>query len=119
VTDLSLSEPNEIRLPLLWLAMLSGRVKSSLAAGTGITTSDEVVKYLLAGADVVMTTSSLLRQGAEHIAVLIAGLTDWLEAREFESVAQAKGIMSLLKIKDPVAFERANYLKILQSYRAA
>ncbi len=117
VTDLRLSEPNEIRLPLLWLAVLAGRVKASLAAATGVTTPDEIVKYLLAGADVVMTTSSLLRQGVGHIAVLLAGLEAWLSAREFASVGQMRGIMSQRKIKDPQAFERTNYLKILQGYR--
>ena len=68
LTDLKLSRPNEIRLPLLWLAVLSGRVKASLAATTGVATADEVVKYLLVGADVVMTTSALLRHGVGHMA---------------------------------------------------
>ncbi len=114
--DLKLSEANEIRLPLLWLAVLSGRVRASLAATTGVSTSDEVVKYLLAGADVVMTTSSLLRHGAGHMAVLLAGLESWLAAREFSSLAAVRGIMSQRKLADPQAFERANYIKILQTY---
>ena len=94
LTDLKLSQPNEIRLPLLWLAVLSGRVKVSLAATTGVTSADEVVKYLLVGADVVMTTSALLRHGVDYVAVLLAGLTSWLRAREFASVNQMRGIMS-------------------------
>jgi dihydroorotate dehydrogenase (fumarate) len=117
LTDLKLSEPNEIRLPLLWLAVLAGRTRASLAASTGVTSADEVVKYLLVGADVVMTTSSLLRQGPEHMATLLAGLKAWLHAREFTSLEHVRGIMSQRGLRDPQAFERANYLKILQGYR--
>jgi len=116
LTDLKLSQPNEIRLPLLWLAVLFGRVKVSLGATTGVTSADEVVKYLLAGADVVMTTSALLRHGVDYVAVLLAGLTSWLRAREFASVNQMRGIMSQQRVQDPQAFERANYIKILQGY---
>jgi dihydroorotate dehydrogenase (fumarate) len=119
LTDLKLSQPDEIRLPLLWLAVLSGRVKVSLAATTGVTSADEVVKYLLAGADVVMTTSALLRHGVDYVAVLLAGLTSWLRAREFASVNQMRGIMSQQRVQDPQAFERANYIKILQGYRGS
>ncbi len=117
LTDLKLSEPNEIRLPLLWLAVLAGRVKISLAASTGVASADEVVKYLLVGADAVMATSALLRHGPGHVTVLLAGLKNWLTAREFASLEHAKGAMSQRKLKDPQAFERANYIKILQGYR--
>ncbi|KPF71351.1 dihydroorotate dehydrogenase [Bosea sp. AAP35] len=116
LTDLHLSEPHEIRLPLLWLAVLSGRVKLSLAAATGVTTSDEVVKYLLAGADAVMTTSALLRHGPGHVGVLLEGLAHWLDTREFASIDMARGIMSQSRLHEPRAFERANYVKILQGY---
>ena len=81
VSDLELSNPYEIRLPLLWMSLLSGRVKASLAASTGVESADEVVKYLLAGADVVMTTSSLLRHGVGHMKALLDGLKAWLGAR--------------------------------------
>ena len=117
LTDLKLSEPNEIRLPLLWLAVLSGRIRASLAASTGVTSAEEVVKYLLVGADVVMTTSSLLRQGPGHMATLLAGLEKWLDAREFTSLTHVRGIMSQRSLRDPQAFERANYIKILHGYR--
>jgi dihydroorotate dehydrogenase (fumarate) len=117
LTDLKLSEPNEIRLPLLWLAVLAGRTKASLAASTGVTGAEEVVKYLLVGADVVMTTSSLLRQGPDHMATLLAGLDQWLDARGFTSLKHVRGIMSQRSLRDPQAFERANYIKILQGYR--
>jgi dihydroorotate dehydrogenase (fumarate) len=117
LNDLRLSEPSEIRLPLLWLAVLSGKVTASLAASTGVATEIEVVKYILAGADVVMTTSALLRHGIGHMALLLGGLEKWLAAREFKSVEQARGIMSQRKLRDPQAFERANYVKILEGYR--
>ena len=116
LTDLQLSQPNEIRLPLLWLAVLSGRVKASLAATTGVATADEAIKYLLVGADVVMTTSALLRHGLSHMATLVRGLESWLSAREFSSLHQVRGIMSQQKLQDPQAFERANYIKIMQGY---
>ncbi len=117
LTDLKLSDPGEIRLPLLWLAVLSGRIKASLAASTGVITADEVVKYLLVGADVVMTTSSLLRYGVGHMAVLLGGLEKWLAARDFTSLDAVRGIMSQRKLRDPQAFERANYIKILHGYQ--
>jgi dihydroorotate dehydrogenase (fumarate) len=114
--DLNLSSPNEIRLPLLWLAILSGRVQASLAATTGVATADEVVKYLLVGADVVMATSALLRNGVDHMAVLLAGLKTWLAARGFASLDDVRGIMDQQSLDEPQAFERANYIKILESY---
>jgi dihydroorotate dehydrogenase (fumarate) len=117
LNDLKLSEPNEIRLPLLWLAVLAGRTRASLAASSGVTSADEVVKYLLAGADVVMTTSALLRQGPGQMAAILAGLHKWLDAREFTSLEYVRGIMSQRNLRDPQAFERANYVKILQGYR--
>jgi len=117
LTDLRLSESQEIRLPLLWLAVLSGRVKASLAASTGVSSANEIVKYLLVGADVVMTTSSLLRHGPGHITTLLEGLETWLNARDFKSLEQVRGIMSQRNLRDPGAFERANYIKILQGFR--
>jgi dihydroorotate dehydrogenase (fumarate) len=116
LTDLRLSDPSEIRLPLLWLAALHGRTKASLAASTGVETADQVIKYLLVGADAVMTTSSLLRHGPGQMAVLLAELRKWLEARDFASLAPIRGAMSQSNLRDPQAFERANYVKILQGY---
>jgi len=117
LTDLHLSDPSEIRLPLLWLAVLRGRLTASLGATTGVDSAAEVVKYLLAGADAVMTTSSLLRHGIGHMAVLLEGLESWMAARGFERLDQVRGIMSQQKLRDPLAFERANYIRILQGYR--
>jgi dihydroorotate dehydrogenase (fumarate) len=114
--DLELSTPAEIRLPLLWIAILSGRVPVSLAASTGVESADDVFKYLLAGADTVMTTSSLLRHGVGHMRTLIDGLSTLLAAREIASLADIRGRMSQLNLKNPTAFERANYVHILQGY---
>ena len=116
-TDLQLSRPDEIRLPLLWLGVLAGRVRASLAATTGVATADEVVKYLLVGADVVMTTSALLRHGVGHMGVLLDGLRTWLAARELTSVASVRGLLSHARLARPETLERANYLRILQDYR--
>jgi len=110
-----LSTPDEIRLPLLWIGALSGQVTSSLAASTGVDSSAEVIKYLLAGADVVMTTSALLRHGIGHLNMLLAGLREWLKGNDIASLSDMRGRMSQRKLKDPVAYERANYIKILQS----
>jgi dihydroorotate dehydrogenase (fumarate) len=117
--DLRLSTPDEIRLPLLWLAVLHGRVKASLAATTGVETSEEVVKYLLAGADAVMSTSALLRHGPARMSTLVLGLERWLESRGFASLDEARGLMSQRRVANPSAFERANYIRILQGYEAA
>ena len=107
----------EIRLPLLWIGVLSGRIRASLAASTGVKSADEVIKYLLAGADVVMTTSALLRHGVGHMKVLLDGLRNWLAARDVGTLDQIRGRMSQRSLADPMAVERANYIRILQSYR--
>jgi dihydroorotate dehydrogenase (fumarate) len=117
VPNLHLSTPSEIRLPLLWIAVLAGRIKASLAATTGVHSGVEVVKYLLAGADAVMSTSAVLQHGPAHLGTLVADLRTWLEKRDYASVAQMKGAMSQRKVADPTAFERANYIKILETYK--
>ncbi|HTD56767.1 MAG TPA: dihydroorotate dehydrogenase-like protein [Silvibacterium sp.] len=114
--NLELSTSAEIRLPLLWIAVLSGRIQASLAANSGVETEDEVIKYLLAGADVVMTTSALLKHGVRYIKVLLEGLRDWLAARDLDSLEHIRGRLSQRNIANPTAFERANYIEILQGY---
>jgi dihydroorotate dehydrogenase (fumarate) len=113
---LQLSRPDEIRLPLLWIAILHGRLEVSLAASTGVHSGEEVVKYLLAGADAVMTTSALLTHGPSHLQTLVRGLERWMERRGYVSVGQMKGAMSQKNVADPAAFERANYIRILDSF---
>jgi dihydroorotate dehydrogenase (fumarate) len=115
-SDLQLSTKGEIRLPLLWTAMLAGRLKLSLAASTGVETWEEVVKYLLAGSDVVMTTSALLRHSVEYMAALRDGLLAWMESRGYTSLAECRASLSQQHVTDPAAFERANYIHVLQSY---
>jgi dihydroorotate dehydrogenase (fumarate) len=111
--NLELSTPAEIRLPLLWIAVLAGQIRGSLAATTGVDSAAEVIKYLLAGADAVMTTSALLRHGVGHMKTLLDGLTQWMDARGFDDFSDLRGLMSQKRIKDPTAFERANYIQIL------
>ena len=117
VTDLELSTPREIRLPLLWIAVLHGRIGSSLAATRGVHSAEEVIKYLMAGADAVMTTSGVLKRGIGFFTTLVNDLKVWMEDRGYESVEQMKGAMSHKNCADPSAFERANYIKVLESYR--
>lgn len=114
--SLELSDAGEIRLPLLWIALLHGQLRSSLAASRGVNGVIEVIKYLMAGADVVMTTSALLRNGIGYMRVLEQELRDWMSKKEYESVEQMKGCMSHQNAADPAAFERANYIKVLESY---
>jgi dihydroorotate dehydrogenase (fumarate) len=115
--NLHLSNPEEIRLPLLWIAVLYGQLSASLGATRGVYTPTEVVKYLMAGADAVMTTSALLKHGIDHLGTLRNGLHAWLENHDYESVQQMKGSMSQRNVADPTAFERANYIRTLESYK--
>lgn len=114
--NLQLSHPTEMRLPLLWIAILRDRVPCSLAATTGVDQPEQVVKYLLAGADAVQTASALYRHGIGHIATLRDGLAAWMESHEYESVTQLKGAMSQRAVADPAVFERANYIHVLESF---
>jgi dihydroorotate dehydrogenase (fumarate) len=114
---IELSTSQEMRLPLLWIAILHGRVPVSLAASTGVQTAEDVYKYLLAGADTVMTTSALLRHGVTHMRTLLDDLTPLLEGRGIDSLAHVRGRMSQKNLKDPTAFERANYMQMLRGYQ--
>jgi dihydroorotate dehydrogenase (fumarate) len=113
---LVLSSSDELRLPLRWCAILHGRIDASLALTTGVHSGTDVVKGLLAGADVVMATSSILKHGPEHASVLLEHLRAWLEVRGYASVREMIGAVSQLKVPDPAAFERANYLATLTRY---
>ena len=115
--SLKLSNTYESRLPLLWIGVLAGRVPASLAATTGVETADDVVKFLLAGADVVMTTSSLLRHGIGHMGTLVEGLAEWLGSRGVESPDAIRGRLSHRLISNPEAYERSNYIRVLQGYQ--
>jgi len=114
-----LSTPQARRLPLRWIAILYGRVKASLAATSGIHTAYDALKILMAGADVTMLCSVLLRKGMTHIAVIEQEMRHWLEEHEYESIAQLKGSMSQQKCPDPTAFERAQYMRIISTWKPA
>ena len=116
-TDLHYSESSEIRLPLLWIALLYGKVKLSLAATTGVQSAIEVIKYILAGADVVMTASSLYKNGIPYLRTMNKELQDWMYMMGFETLDSFKGSMSQQHISDPTAYERANYIKILEGVK--
>ncbi|MGO8686908.1 MAG: dihydroorotate dehydrogenase-like protein [Candidatus Dormibacteria bacterium] len=111
---LTLSQPAEAALPRSWIARLRGRVPLSLAATTGVETAGDVAAYLLAGADAVMTTSSLLRHGPEHAATLLEGLRSWMERKGFESVDQVRGRLSAEAGADPAGYGRSNYLSTIE-----
>lgn len=115
--DLHYSESNEIRLPLLWIGLLYGKVDVSLAATTGVQSAIEVVKYILAGADVVMTASSLYKNGIPYLKTMNCELQDWMMMMGFDSIQSFKGAMSQQNISNPTAYERFNYIQILQNHR--
>jgi dihydroorotate dehydrogenase (fumarate) len=112
---LELSTSVELRLPLRWIAILHRRFGMSLAASTGVHTTEDVVKVLLAGADVAMMTSALLRNGPDHLRSLELGVRDWMDRHGYGTVDQLRGRLSQRSVPDPAAFERANYLKTLAS----
>ncbi|HYN29530.1 MAG TPA: dihydroorotate dehydrogenase-like protein [Dermatophilaceae bacterium] len=114
-----LSTPEEGRLPRTWIALLRGRVGCSLAATTGVETSADVVAHLLAGADVVMTASAVLRHGPRYAGELREGLVEWLRRKGYRSVAEARGLLAVGSDVDVAAHERAGYVRALRSARAA
>lgn len=116
--NLVLSNSHELRLPLRWLAILHGRVPVDLALTTGVHTHEDVLKGLMAGAKVTMMASELLQNGIGRIGEVVEDLRNWMEEHEYLSVAQMQGSMSQKNVAEPTAFERANYMKVLQSWRA-
>ena len=117
VPHLVLSRSYEMRLPLRWIAILYGHIKASMALTTGVHTTEDVVKAIMAGADVVNVASVLLEQGAGKISDLTLGLRQWMDEHEYESVQQMKGALSQRNCPEPEMFERANYMKVLGSWR--
>lgn len=112
-----LSTPQAMRLPLRWIAILYGRVRPDLAATSGIYKAEDVVKMLMAGAKVTMMCSALLQYGVGHIRKVEQDLAKWLSEHEYDSVKQLQGSMSQANCPDPAAFERAQYIKTLQSFK--
>jgi dihydroorotate dehydrogenase (fumarate) len=113
---LELSTSTELRLPLRWVAILHRRHRVSLAASTGVHTATDVLKVLLAGADVAMMTSALLRNGPDHLRPLEVQVRDWMDRHDLETVDQLRGRLSQRSVPDPAAFERANYIRTLASH---
>ena len=113
-----LSRPADARLPRAWIALLRGRVRAALAASTGVEDPDDVVKYLLAGADVVMTTSSLLRHGPGHATTLIDGLSAWMTRKGFETVGDLRGKLAVPHGADETVLERAGYVAAMRRANA-
>ncbi len=116
VPNLVLSNSNELRLPLRWIAILYGRVPVDMALTSGVHTAGDLIKAIMAGANVAMTTSALLINGVERVTAILEETNLWLEEHEYDSVQQMKGSMSQQAVSKPDTFERANYMKVLSSY---
>lgn len=114
---LVLSNSHELRLPLIWVAILYGRVSVDLAITSGVHTYEDVLKALMAGARVAMMASELLQNGLGRIGQILGEMREWMHEREYSSVAQMIGSMSQQHVAEPTAFERANYMKMLDAYR--
>jgi dihydroorotate dehydrogenase (fumarate) len=112
-SEFGLSAPAEGRLPRAWIALLAGRVRASLAATTGVEDSADVARYLLAGADVVMTASALMRHGSAHARALLDGLSDWMSRKGFSCLSDVRGLMSVPVAADESARQRAGYVHSL------
>ncbi len=113
-----LSDSGELLLRLRWLAILSGRVRASLAVTGGVHTAEDAIKAVMAGAHAVQMVSALLKRGPEHLRRVREEMVQWMEEHGYESLAQMRGSMSLVRSGNPAAFERANYVRVLQSWRA-
>jgi dihydroorotate dehydrogenase (fumarate) len=118
VPKLELSTSQEALLRIRWTALLFGRVDLSLAVTGGFHHSEDIIKALLTGADAVQLCSVLLQHGPQRLALLLREVNDWLEQHEYHSVAQLKGSVSRQHAVDPSAYERANYIQVLDSYTA-
>ncbi|HLK17381.1 MAG TPA: dihydroorotate dehydrogenase-like protein [Bryobacteraceae bacterium] len=118
IPHLTLSTSDELRLRLHWVAILSRTVRAELAITGGVHSPEDVLRGIMAGADVTMLTSALLKNGIGYLRELEAGVVDWMERHEYESIGQMRGSLNVAAVPEPGAFERANYIKVLGSYRA-
>ncbi|HKF35813.1 MAG TPA: hypothetical protein VKB35_02840 [Ktedonobacteraceae bacterium] len=118
IPNLELSTSHELRLPLRWIALLYGRVEADLALTSGVHTAQDVLKAVMAGASVAMTTSALLEYGIGRMTHILLDLQTWMEEHEYESITAMKGSMSQRAVAEPAAFERANYMKALNSFNS-
>jgi dihydroorotate dehydrogenase (fumarate) len=114
----NLSAPVLARVSRIWIALLRGRVRASLAATSGVEVPADVARYLLAGADVVMTTSALLRHGPDYAADLLAGLAAWMSRKGFDDLARVRGLLAVPAETDAAAYERAGYVRAMRAANA-
>ncbi len=114
--NIILSTSHALRLPLTWIAILYGRIKTDLAATSGIHSAKDVIKMLMVGANITMLCSTLLRNGIDEITQIEREMREWMEENEYESVKQMRGSMSQINCEDPSAFERSQYMRGLLSY---
>lgn len=117
VHNLDLSTSTDLRLPLRWISILYDKVNADFALTSGVHTATDVIKSMMAGAKVAMTASNLLQHGEQAIGLILSDLEAWLQEREYESIEQMQGSMCQKNVREPAAFERANYMKVLGSWR--
>ena len=117
VPNLILSSPHELRMPLRWIAMLYGRIDIDFAITSGVHSHEEVLKSVMAGANVTMMASTLLQNGIGRLTDILTALQTWMEEHEYDSITQMKGSMSQQAVSDPAVFERVNYMKELNSFK--
>jgi dihydroorotate dehydrogenase (fumarate) len=117
VPNLILSSSQDLRLPLRWIAILYRHVQADLALTSGIHAAEDVLKATMAGASATMMTSELLQKGIDRVPVILADIEKWMVDHEYKSIEQMKGSMSQQNVKEPAAFERANYMKVLNSFK--
>jgi len=118
VPNLTLSSSHDLRLPLRWIALLYGRIEADFALTSGVHTAEDVLKAMMAGANVAMLTSELLAHGIWRLQAILDDLRTWMHAHEYESITQMRGSMSQQAVAEPAAFERANYMIALNSFDA-
>jgi len=116
VPRLTLSSSHELLVRLHWVAILYGHVGADLAVTGGVHSGEDALKAMMAGARVAMMTSALLKQGIEHLRTVRSQIVEWMEAHEYTSIREMQGSMSYRSVREPAAFERANYMKVLSSY---
>jgi dihydroorotate dehydrogenase (fumarate) len=115
--SLDLSTSAELRLPLRWISILYGKIKADLALTTGVHNAVDVLKSVMAGAKVTMLASELLQNGIQRVPAILGDLEAWMKEHEYKSIQQMQGSMSQKSVKEPAAFERANYMKVLGSFK--
>lgn len=119
VPSLQLSRSNELRLRLHWVAILFGKIRPDMAITGGVHTAEDVIKSMMAGARVAMTTSALLQNGVDYLRFVLSEIREWMDKHEYQSISQMQGSMSQQSVPHPDTYERANYVKVLSSYALA